>query len=256
MKGWKNLNKDLTCRSFQFEIGKEYEHIGEVSLCSAGFHFHQNHNDLFRYYDFDLEKTVIAEVEASGIVEHGDDKSVCSVIKIIKILTDEDVNLLGNLRSNIGWGNTGDRNTGYRNTGDRNTGYRNTGYRNTGDRNTGYRNTGDGNTGDWNTGDGNTGDWNTGDWNKCDYQNGHFNTSSPSNIMVFNKPCNVDAWNSAVKPDFLYFIKTWADIKPNVTKLGIKLLLDLPNFDPIIFEKISGYSVSDLKIFEILWRKF
>lgn len=33
VKGYKGFNKDMTCRGFQYEIGKEYEHKGSIELC-------------------------------------------------------------------------------------------------------------------------------------------------------------------------------------------------------------------------------
>ena len=39
VKGFKGFNEDLTCRGFQYEIGKTYKHNGEVELCRSGFHF-------------------------------------------------------------------------------------------------------------------------------------------------------------------------------------------------------------------------
>ena len=48
--GFKGYDKDLKCRSFQYEIGKEFEHTGEVSHCSSGFHFVKNPLDIFKYY--------------------------------------------------------------------------------------------------------------------------------------------------------------------------------------------------------------
>jgi len=172
---------------------------------------------------------------------------------------------------NTGYRNTGDLNTGYRNTGYRNTGDLNTGYRNTGDRNTGYRNTGDWNTGDLNTGDRNTGYWNTGDlntgyrntgyrntgdWNRCDNSNGFFNSVEPETVLVFNKPCRIGVWQSARIPDFLYFEERWSDIKSYITKEGIEQLTALPNFDGEVFREVSGFSLDDLKYFEVLFRKF
>jgi len=185
---------------------------------------------------------------------------------------------------NTGNWNTGDRNTGDRNTGDRNTGNRNTGYRNTGNWNTGYRNTGNWNTGyrntgNWNTGDRNTGYRNTGNWNTGNWNTGYMNTVSPSETIVFNKPCTFEKWDNSYKPDFLLFNLTeWIDeskmseqekyIHPSCSFTGgylkeykykeafIKSFLeadktdrmrvkDLPNFDEDVFFEISGIRISD-----------
>jgi len=69
--------------------------------------------------------------------------------------------------------------------------------------NSGYMNSGDRNSGDWNSGDRNSGDWNSGDWNS-----GFFNSTLPTEIRVFNKPCDRTVWNNARKPDFLTFSLT------------------------------------------------
>ena len=271
MRGWKNFNADLTCSGFQYEVGKTYTHAGQVKMCASGFHFHTNPFDLFNYYPFDLNKTAVCEVEANGTVYHAGDKAVCSEITILRRLTIGETQQLGNMTTNQGWGNTGHSNTGcwntgYRNTGDRNTGDRNTGdwntgcwntgHWNTGDRNTGHRNTGYRNTGDSNTGYRNTGHRNTGDWNKCDFSTGFFNSETEHTIMVFNQPCDRNKWDSAEKPEFIFFAKTWLDIKPNITNHGIKLLINLPNFDEAVFTEISGFTLDDLRHFEILFRKF
>ena len=37
MKAYKGFNRDMTCRDFQYEEGKEY-HEATANLCNAGFH--------------------------------------------------------------------------------------------------------------------------------------------------------------------------------------------------------------------------
>ena len=50
VKGFKGFNKDLKCRDFQYEIGKDFEHEGRVEVCDRGFHFCENPLDVFNYY--------------------------------------------------------------------------------------------------------------------------------------------------------------------------------------------------------------
>lgn len=40
MKAYKGFDKDLKCRGFQYEIGKEYEEK-EAEACEKGFHVHR-----------------------------------------------------------------------------------------------------------------------------------------------------------------------------------------------------------------------
>lgn len=64
IKAYKGFNKDLTCRGFQYEVGKEYEHDGEVNACKSGFHACEAPLDCFGYYA--LGESVFHEVELSG----------------------------------------------------------------------------------------------------------------------------------------------------------------------------------------------
>jgi hypothetical protein len=203
--GYKVFNPDWTCRGFQYEVGKTFEHEGPIKMCGSGFHFCLKLSDCFNYYEFDSANKV-AVVEAIGDVMTKEDKSVTNKIVIVKELSWHEVLDMcntGNCNTgnwntgdcNTGNWNTGDRNTGNRNAGDWNTGDWNTGNWNTGNWNTGNCNTGDCNTGDCNTGnrntgDCNTGDWNTGDWNMTNYSTGYFNTIEQP-LYVFNKLANV-----------------------------------------------------------------
>ena len=49
MKCYKGFDKDLKCRNFQYEIGKEYEEE-RAEICDTGFHACENPLDVFGYY--------------------------------------------------------------------------------------------------------------------------------------------------------------------------------------------------------------
>ena len=83
MKGYKGMNNDMTCRLFKFEIGKTYHAEGDICLCKNGFHFCKNLCNVFHYYP----EGRYFEIEASGDILSEGNKSVCSVIKIIRELT-------------------------------------------------------------------------------------------------------------------------------------------------------------------------
>lgn len=71
--GFKGFDKDLKCRGFQYEIGKDYEQEGEVKCCERGFHFCENPFDVFRYYS--PSDSRYCEVEGDGIADKANDDS-------------------------------------------------------------------------------------------------------------------------------------------------------------------------------------
>ena len=86
MKGYKGFNEKLQCTPdgtvFQYEVGKEYVHEGDVSLCLQGLHFCENPLDTLRYYQPATGR--YAEVEADGVAESKseDSKRVAKKLKI------------------------------------------------------------------------------------------------------------------------------------------------------------------------------
>ena len=83
MKTYKGFNKDMRCRGFQYEEGKEYETNEPVSCCSSGFHACEDPLDCFNYYV--PGQSVYHEVEQSGELlrnNDGDSKVASSKIKI------------------------------------------------------------------------------------------------------------------------------------------------------------------------------
>lgn len=47
---YKGFEQDLTCRGFQYEIGKTYVFDGLPKLCEQGFHYCYSLLDVFTYY--------------------------------------------------------------------------------------------------------------------------------------------------------------------------------------------------------------
>lgn len=39
LEGYKVFSQDWTCRGFKYEVGKTYEHQGNIEMCGKGFHF-------------------------------------------------------------------------------------------------------------------------------------------------------------------------------------------------------------------------
>ena len=81
MKAFKGFNKDLTCRGFQYEEGKEF-HTEKAECCEEGFHACEYPLDCFGYYS--PAQSVFHEVELSGEMDKSrDNTKVCATdIKI------------------------------------------------------------------------------------------------------------------------------------------------------------------------------
>ena len=187
---------------------------------------------------------------------------------------------------NSGNRNSGDWNSGNRNSGNRNSGDCNSGDWNSGDCNSGDWNSGNWNSGNRNSGNWNSGNRNSGDWNKTNFSNGCFNTIEPTIFLfnkpsdwTFRKWRSSDACcvlssmpisggvlkyvyfenmtdeeksahpEAATTGGYLKVLKKnesrqiWWDGLSDGCK---KAVMSLPNFDPAIFEEITGIKVTVL----------
>ena len=141
MKCFKGFDKDLKCRDFQYEIGKEYTEE-KADICNCGFHACEFPMDVFGYYPPSDSRYCEVELEENGQKSSDDSKRVGK-----KISVKAEIGIAGIIKAGVeyikeqvNWEddkatNTGNQsaatNTGYQsaatNTGDQsaatNTGY-------------------------------------------------------------------------------------------------------------------------------------
>ena len=161
MKGYKGFDKDLKCRDFQYEVGKDYTTEGKIEACKNGFHFCENPMDVLGYYSPSDSRYCIVESSGQEDRDGGDSKVATSKIHIsaeigLKGLIEAGVKFI---LDKVNWKDNKESNTGNRSAAT-----------NTGNRSAAT------NTGNWSAAT-NTGDWsaatntgnqsaatNTGDW--------------------------------------------------------------------------------------------
>ena len=149
---YKGFKQDWTCRGYQYEVGKTYEHKGDVKACESGFHSCEYPLDVFSYYAPCESK--FAVVKAIGkISKDVDDSKIASA----KITVEAEINIpemvkkaVDWIKDKIDWDNAKETNAGNQSAAT-NTGNQSAAT-NTGNRSAAT------NTGDWSAAT-NTGDW-------------------------------------------------------------------------------------------------
>lgn len=79
IKSYKGFNKDMTCKGFQYEEGKEYE-TERAECCETGFHACEYPLDCFSHYA--PNGSVYHEVEQDGDIDREDDGTKIASTKI------------------------------------------------------------------------------------------------------------------------------------------------------------------------------
>ena len=79
IKSYKGFNKDMTCRGFRYEEGKEYE-TEKAECCETGFHACEYPLDCFSHYA--PNGSVYHEVEQDGDIDRKDDGTKIASTKI------------------------------------------------------------------------------------------------------------------------------------------------------------------------------
>ena len=127
IKGYKGFDKDLKCRDFQYEVGKEYSTEKAVA-CNTGFHYCENPMDVLGFYapcDDTGNLNRFCEVEGSGDFDKSESDKICCTHLKVKA----EIGLQGLIKAGVKfildrvkWEDDKQSNTGYRslatNTGD------------------------------------------------------------------------------------------------------------------------------------------
>lgn len=88
---YKGFDYNLSCRGFQYEVGKEYEiERGDIVCGANGFHACQNAIDVLRYYGNDMSNRFCV-VELSGKIVQGRYRYAAQKIKILKEIDAEEI---------------------------------------------------------------------------------------------------------------------------------------------------------------------
>jgi hypothetical protein len=95
----KGFDANFKCRGFQYEIGKTYEHQGDVVACESGFHAIEGHPlEVFRYYRPAVSRYA-RTIHAGAIARHGDDSKIASA----KITIEAEIKLPELIQAAVKW---------------------------------------------------------------------------------------------------------------------------------------------------------
>lgn len=99
--GYKGTDKDMRCRDYQFELGKQFDMPEDevIELCRSGFHMCQDLKNVFTYYDigsgnrFFEVKALVRRYNKDGqyTYEHHYDKMTSKSITFVRELTAEEI---------------------------------------------------------------------------------------------------------------------------------------------------------------------
>ena len=95
IKSYKGFKKDMTCKGFQYEEGKEYE-TEKAECCETGFHACEYPLDCFSYYS--PNESVFHEVEQDGELDR---ESSNTKVASTKIKIGASINIAGIVKASI-----------------------------------------------------------------------------------------------------------------------------------------------------------
>ena len=63
---YKAFDKNMQCRGFQYEVGKEYDMDGEIKCCERGFHACKSPLEVWDHYDKLHSRQLRGKLHGSG----------------------------------------------------------------------------------------------------------------------------------------------------------------------------------------------
>lgn len=79
---YKGFKQDWTCRGYQYEVGKTYEHKGNVKACESGFHACEYPLDVLSYYSPAVSKFAVVKMSGETSKDSDDTKIASAKITI------------------------------------------------------------------------------------------------------------------------------------------------------------------------------
>lgn len=99
--GYKGTEKDMKCRDYQYEMGKQHDmpEGSKIDICRSGFHFCDKISNVFRYYSvergnrFFEVRALVRRWNKNGhyTIEHENDKMAAKSIQFVRELTTEEI---------------------------------------------------------------------------------------------------------------------------------------------------------------------
>lgn len=112
---YKGFDKDLKCRGFQYEVGKDYEQGGSIKCCNNGFHACEFPLDAFNYYVPGSNSRYCTVTQSGDIDKDGGDSKVASS----KIHIETEIGISGIIKAGVkfildkvNWNDNKETNTG------------------------------------------------------------------------------------------------------------------------------------------------
>ena len=113
---YKGFDKDLRCRDFQYEVGKDYEQDDPIKCCNNGFHACEFPLDVFGYYEPGSNSRYCTVTQSGSIDKRSDDSKVASS----KIHIETEIGINGLIKAGVkiildkvNWKDDKESNTGY-----------------------------------------------------------------------------------------------------------------------------------------------